>query len=135
MKPHHLILSTLCALALSPLHAHPIPEELKQNGWFIGCQAYTFKEFSAFEAIAKTKEAGGNMIEFYPGQKLKPGSDVKVHHTMSDEARNELLAECKRLGVRAVNYGVVNTNKAEEVDQIMAFADKMGLYAVCSEST
>ncbi|GBL28024.1 hypothetical protein EMGBS8_19720, partial [Verrucomicrobiota bacterium] len=68
-------LLTLLALAfVAQLNADPLPEELRQNGWFIGCQAYTFNRFSAFEAIAKTKEAGGNMIEFYPGQTLKPGS-------------------------------------------------------------
>ena len=78
---------TLIALALAVnLHAEPIPENLSQNGWFIGAQAYTFKEFTAFEAIAKTKEAGGNMIEFYPGQTLKPGSGEKVHHNMSAAA-------------------------------------------------
>jgi sugar phosphate isomerase/epimerase len=126
----------LTVLALSAtLHADPIPENLRQEGWFIGAQAYTFKEFSAFEAIAKTKEAGGNMIEFYPGQKMKPGSDVKVHHTMSEESMNELLAECKRQGVHAVNYGVVAAGNPMEVQSIMSFAKKMGLYAVCSEST
>jgi sugar phosphate isomerase/epimerase len=124
------------ALALSAsLHADPIPESLRQAGWFIGAQAYTFKNFTAFEAIAKTKEAGGNMIEFYPGQKMKADSDVKVHHNMSEEAMKELLAECKRQGVHAVNYGVVPAKTADEVNAIMDFAKKMGLYAVCSEST
>ncbi|HEX5220505.1 MAG TPA: TIM barrel protein [Verrucomicrobiae bacterium] len=126
----------LFALALAiNLRADPIPENLRQNGWFIGAQAYTFKEFSAFEAIARTKEAGGNMIEFYPGQVLKPGSQEKVHHKMSDSARAELKAECERQGVRAVNYGVVGANNPEEVRSIMEFAKKMGLYSVCTEST
>lgn len=127
---------TVLALTLAMhLHADPIPENLRQNGWFIGTQAYTFKEFSAFEAIAKTKEAGGNMIEFYPGQILKPGSPDKVHHTMTETAATELKAECARQGVRAVNYGVVAANNAEEVRAIMSFAKKMGLYSVCTEST
>ena len=127
---------TLLALALAAnLHADPIPENLRQNGWFVGAQAYTFKEFSAFEAIAKTKEAGGNMIEFYPGQILKPGSKDKVHHTMSESAMAELKAECARQGVRAVNYGVVGANNPKEVQAIMSFAKKMELYAVCTEST
>jgi len=129
-------LPTLLALALiATLKADPLPEELRQNGWFIGCQAYTFNRFSAFEAIAKTKEAGGNLIEFYPGQILKPGSKEKIHHTMSAESIAELQAELKRQGVRAVNYGVVGANSPEEVGKIMAFAKKMGLYAVCTEST
>lgn len=127
---------TLLALAFAAnLHADPIPENLRQNGWFIGAQAYTFKEFSAFEAIAKTKEAGGNMIEFYPGQVLKPGSKDKVHHTMSEATMAELKAECERQGVRAVNYGVVGAKDADEVKAIMSFAKKMGLYSVCTEST
>jgi len=133
------IISSIALLALAfastSVHADPIPENLRQNGWFIGCQAYTFRAFTAFEAIAKTKEAGGNMIEFYPGQILKPGSKIKVHHSMPEEARLELLAECKRLGVHAVNYGVVAANNPEDVEAIMAFAKKMGLYSVCSEST
>ena len=129
-------LTSLLALALvAVLRADPLPEELRQNGWFIGCQAYTFNRFSAFEAIAKTKEAGGNLIEFYPNQVLKPGSKEKVHHTMSAESMAELQAELKRQGVKAVNYGVVGASNAEEVGKIMAFAKKMGLYAVCTEST
>jgi sugar phosphate isomerase/epimerase len=134
MKAMRFAALTVLALAAN-LNADPIPENLRQNGWFIGCQAYTFKEFSAFEAIAKTKEAGGNMIEFYPGQILKPGSTVKVHHTMPADAMAELQAECARLGVHAVNYGVVGANNPEEVRAIMEFAKKMKLYSVCSEST
>jgi len=131
-----LRLSALLALAFAAnLTADPIPENLRQNGWFIGCQAYTFKEFSAFEAIAKTKEAGGNVIEFYPGQVLKPGSSVKVHHSMPAEAITELKAECTRQGVHPVNYGVVPAFNEGDVRSIMTFAKKMGVYAVCTEST
>ena len=127
---------TLLALALATsLHAAPIPENLRQDGWFIGAQAYTFKEFSAFEAIAKTKEAGGNVIEFYPGQILKPGTASTVHHTMTEVAMAELKAECARLGVRPVNYGVVGAKDREEVRAIMGFAKKMELYSVCTEAT
>ncbi len=135
MKPHLCAALALSVSLLSSLRADPIPENLRQNGWFIGAQAYTFKEFSAFEAIAKTKEAGGNVIEFYPGQTLKPGSSEKVGHTMSEAAMKELKAECARLGVRPVNYGVVAAKSPEEVRAIMSFAKKMELYAVCTEST
>ena len=135
MKITSHILIAAVALAASPLQADPIPENLRQNGWFIGCQSYTFRAFTAFEAIAKTKEAGGNVIEFYPGQMLKPGSEIKVGHTMPEEARKELQAECKRQGIHPVNYGVVAATSAQDVEQIMSFAKKMGLYSVCTEST
>ncbi|MES2659922.1 MAG: sugar phosphate isomerase/epimerase [Verrucomicrobiota bacterium] len=129
------ILLTLALVA--NLTAAPIPKDAYENGLAIGCQAYSFKEFSAFEAITKTKEAGGKIIEFYPGQKLRPDSPAGeiVHHNASDEVTKALLDECKRQGVFPVNYGVVGANNAGEVNKIMAFAKKMGLYAVCTEST
>lgn len=119
------------------LIAAPIPEEAYDKGIAIGCQAYSFKEFSAFEAIAKTKEAGGKIIEFYPGQKLRPDSndDAVVSHNASEADTAALLAECQRQGIYPVNYGVVQANDPAEVRKIMTFAKKMGLYAVCTEST
>jgi sugar phosphate isomerase/epimerase len=127
---------TLLALAAAAcVSADPIPESYRQNGWFVGAQAYTFKEFSFFEAIAKTKEAGGNLIEIFPGQAVKPGSKDKTHHSMSEATMAEIKAELDRQGVRAVNYGVVAAKTKEEVYAIMSFAKKMGLYAVCTEST
>ena len=129
-------LPTLLAVLLTAtLGADPIPESYRQNGWFIGTQAYTFKEFSFFEAIAKTKEAGGNLIEMFPGQAIKPGAKEKIHHTMSEAAMAEVKAELERQGVRAVNYGVVAAKNQEEVRAVMTFAKKMGLYGVCTEST
>ena len=129
-------LLTLLALAVAAcVSADPIPESYRQNGWFVGAQAYTFNRFSFFEAIAKTKEAGGNLIELYPGQALKPGSKEKTNHTMSDAAFAEMKAELDRQGVRAVNYGVVGAKNKEEVYAIMKFAKKLGLYSVCTEST
>ena len=126
----------LLAVGLASLaHAAPIPPELAQDGWFIGVQAWTFNRFTTFEAIAKTKEAGGNLIELFPGQRLRAGSDAKVGHDMPEAALAELKAECARQGVRPVNYGVVGARDAAEVRRIMEFARKLGLYAVCTEST
>ena len=39
-----------------------IPDEYKQGGFAIGCQAYTFNRFSVFEAIEKTAEAGARKV-------------------------------------------------------------------------
>ncbi len=128
----------LLTLALTAhLTAAPIPDAARQDGLAIGAQAYTFKEFSAFEAIAKTKEAGGKTIEFYPSQKLRPDSPAgeAVSHDASDEVVDALKKECERQGIYPVNYGVVAAKDAAEIDRIMKFAQKMGLYSICSEST
>src|ERR1039458_5358580 len=61
-----------------------IPEDCKTGGFFIGCQAYTFNKFTVFEAIDKTVDAGGKVIEFFPGQKLsKKEPNVTWDHNAS----------------------------------------------------
>src|ERR1043166_3645515 len=114
-----------------------IPDEYKQNGFAIGCQAYTFNGFSVFEAIEKTAEAGGKIIEFFPGQKLsKEEPNVKWDHNASDDVIAKVKAKLAGHKIMAVNYGVVGIPKDEEgARKIFEFAKKMGLRAVTTEST
>jgi sugar phosphate isomerase/epimerase len=125
------------AVLNSSLSAAPIPTDCYKDGLAIGCQAYTFKEFSTFEAIAKTKEAGGTVIELFPGQRLRPDSSKAevTHHNAPDNVIEALKAECTRHGITPVNYGVVKASSTEEIHKIMEFAQKLGLYSVCTEST
>src|SRR5215472_6586566 len=85
-----------------------IPDEYKTGGFFIGCQAYTFNRFTVFEAIDKTVEAGGRVIEFFPGQKLsKDEPNVKWDHNVSDETIAKVKAKLAESKIVPVNYGVV----------------------------
>jgi len=128
------LLVALLALAVTT-KAAPLPDEARQDGWFIGTQAWTFRMHTAFDAIARTKETGGKVIELFPGQTLRAGSDTKVHHTMSDAALAELKAECDRQGIVAVSYGVVGAKNLAEVRSILGFAQRLGLRMVSTEST
>jgi sugar phosphate isomerase/epimerase len=128
-------LSTACVL----INAHAevkIPDDFKQGGFAIGCQAYTFNKFTAFEAIEKTAEAGGRVIEFYPGQRLSQQEpDVKWDHNASDEVIGKVKAKLAQHKIMAVNYGVVGIPKDEAgARKIFEFAKKMGMRAVTTES-
>ncbi|MBN2507369.1 MAG: sugar phosphate isomerase/epimerase [Verrucomicrobia bacterium] len=126
----------LAAAALS-LHAQaPLPEDCKTGGFAIGCQAYTFNQFSAFEAIEKTAKAGGKVIEFYPGQKLSPQEpNLKVDHNASADVIAKLKAKLAQHNLRAVNYGVVGISRNEaEARKVFEFARTMGMRAVTTES-
>ena len=114
-----------------------IPDEYKTNGFAIGCQAYTFNRFTVFEAIEKTAEAGGKVIEFFPGQKLsKEQPDVKWDHDASDEVVEKVKAKLAQHHIKAVNYGVVGIPKDEAgARKIFEFAKKIGLRAVTTESS
>src|SRR6267143_6505534 len=103
---------TMTLVAISPMISlqaeNKIPDEYKTGGFFIGCQAYTFNHYSAFEAIEKTAQAGGKVIEFFPGQKLsKEEPTVTWDHNASAEAIEQVKAQLAKHGLRPVNYGVV----------------------------
>src|SRR5439155_21851883 len=123
-------------LTATTVSAEKIPVEFKTSGFALGCQAYTFNRFSVFEAIEKTAQAGGKVIEFYPGQKLSPGQpDVKWDHNASDEVIEKVKAQLARHHIKAANYGVVGIPRDEaEARKIFEFAKRLGLYGVTTES-
>jgi sugar phosphate isomerase/epimerase len=130
-----------CAIALL-LSSHglraenKIPDDCKTGGFFMGCQAWTFNRFTVFEAIEKTAEAGGKVIEFYPGQRLsKDEPDVKWDHHASPETIQKVKDQLAKYNIKAVNYGVVDIPKDEAgARQVFEFAKTLGLRAVTTES-
>jgi sugar phosphate isomerase/epimerase len=113
-----------------------IPQECSVGGSFIGCQAYTFNHFTVFEAIENTAQAGGRVIEFYPGQKLsKEEPEVSWDQNASAETIQKVKDKLAQFKVRAVNYGVVGIPKDEaEARKLFEFAKTMGMRAITTES-
>ncbi|TVQ02499.1 MAG: sugar phosphate isomerase/epimerase [Balneolaceae bacterium] len=108
-----------------------IPEEFKIGGFAVGTQAYTFNRFTVFEAIEKTAEAGGRIIELYPGQRFKPDDDTPMN-ALSDEQIDELFAKLNENDVMLVNYGVVGLPDPETARQVFEYAQKLGVPAITS---
>ena len=132
-----ILVTAASLLSLSPARGeNKIPDEYRTGGFFIGCQAYTFNRYSVFEAIEKTAEAGGKVIEFYPGQKLtKDDADAKWDHNASAEMIDKVKQKLAQHKIKAVNYGVVDIPKDEaQARKIFEFAKAMGLRAVTTES-
>lgn len=132
-----LLLAILCSFPLvQRSFAAPIPEGCQTGGIALGCQAWTFKEYSVLEAIDKTAAAGGKIIEFYPGQKFSPEQpDVKFDHNATPEMIATVKARLAKNGIRAVNYGVVSIPKDEAAARkIFNFAKQFELYGITTES-
>jgi sugar phosphate isomerase/epimerase len=100
----------------------------------VGAQAYTFRLFTVFEAIEKTDQAGGRVIEFFPGQELSPDErNIKWSHNSPDEVLEKVKAQLAKHKIKAVNYGVVGGRDEAEWRKIFEFAKKLGLYAITTE--
>jgi sugar phosphate isomerase/epimerase len=131
-----LVAGLAATLALQAHAEVKIPNKYKNGQFFIGCQAYSFNHYTVFEAIEKTAEAGGKVIEFYPGQPLsKEEPKVKWDHNASDETIAKVKAKLDQHKVKAVNYGVVGIpNDEAGARKVFQFAKTMGLRAVTTES-
>jgi len=123
-------------LTTATVSAGKIPAEYRIGSFAMGCQAYTFNRFSVFEAIEKTEQAGGKVIEFYPGQKLsREEPNVKWDHNASDEFIEKVKAQLTQHHLKAVNYGVVGIPRDEAgARKVFEFAKKLGLYGITTES-
>lgn len=127
----------LSVTGIAQLHAeHKIPDEYKTGGFFIGCQAYTFNRYTLFEAIEKTAQAGGRIIELSTGAKLsKEQPDIIFNHNASAETLQKVKEKIAEHKLIAVNYGVVGIPKDEQqARKIFDFAKTMGLRAITTES-
>ncbi len=109
--------------------------EYRVGGFVLGCQAYMFHRFTAFEAIERTAAAGGRTIEFYPGQSLSPDDkQSKVDPNATDETIQKLKAKAKQHGLLIVNFGVVSIPRDEAgARQVFEFARKLGVRAITVE--
>ena len=130
-------LALLAAFSLQA--ATPLGKDTKIGGFTIGCQAYSFKNFTAFEAIDKTKAAGGKTIEFFTWQKLSPEfPNLEVNQTLSDDKVQILKDKLKAAGIRATSAYIGNntfTQKDPEAAarKVFAWAKKMDLIALTGE--
>lgn len=111
---------------------HPATDA--HEGWYLGCQAYTFKNFTFYEAVDKVASLGMDWIEGYPGQRVSEEIDTGFGHTMDPETRNRVRAKLADAGVRLRAYGVVGLpTDTIECRRVFNFAQEMGVKVIVSD--
>jgi sugar phosphate isomerase/epimerase len=104
-------------------------------GWRLGTQAWSFKNFSLFEAIDKTVSLGLKYIEAFPNQQLsKDRTELMVNETLPADARKDLKKKLGDCGIKLVNYGVCGLAKMEQDSRrIFDFSKDLGIETLVSE--
>jgi len=104
-------------------------------GWRLGTQAYTFKEFTFFEAVDKAASLGLHWIEGYSNQIVGGKYDkVKTHYTMSEEVKQAIKDKLDDAGVTLIAYGVITPGGGEkEWRKLFEFCSEMGIDTITSE--
>lgn len=137
------LIATLAAVLLSAHFAlqaaATLPDSTKVGGFSIGCQAYSFNNFTAFEAIEKTAAAGGKTIEFFSWQKYSPEHpNLEVNSTLPEKYVKELQQKLKASGIVATSMYFGNTaftakDPEAALRNTFEFAKKMGFVALTGE--
>src|SRR5579884_254723 len=92
-------------------------------GWRLGCQAWSFNNFTFFEAVNKTASLGLHYIEAFPNQNVThDAADGQVNEHMTSAVRQKVKDHLKDKGVKLVSFGVGGYSRP-----IFEFAKDMGI--------
>jgi sugar phosphate isomerase/epimerase len=131
-----VVAATTQPVVQNSLRAAPIAPEYRTGGFAIGCQAWSFNKFTAFEAIEKTAQAGARIIEFYPGQKMSAEDGTGIGPGMTDDAISKLKAQLAKYNVKAVAFGVTGIPRDEAgARNLFTWAKTMDIGVINTEST
>jgi len=131
-----LLIIVVISISIAPVKAQAgeYPPELYVGRFLIGPQAYSFNRYSFLEAVDKAKEAGANVIEAYPGQRISPDDKTPFSHDAPPSIWALAKKKLEQVGVRIVNYGVVGLGNDEaENRKVFDFAKIMGIPIITSE--
>jgi sugar phosphate isomerase/epimerase len=101
--------------------------------WKVATIAYTFRKFTFFEAVSKTKELGIKYIGGYPGQLIGGGIEGNMTFDMDTEKQQKVLKYLQDEGVKLIDFGVITPKTNEEWRQLFEFAKAMGIENIVSE--
>jgi len=126
---------TVVSMHCAALGQTAAPATDAYDGWHLAVQAWSFKQFTLYEAIEKTSALGLHWIEAYPGQQLSAQTgDAKFNPSLTPALRDQVKQKLRSHGVCLVNYGVETLPKDEKgCRQIFDFAKDMGIRTIQAE--
>lgn len=129
-----IALVTLFAAGLFSCNSTPEEKLTREDlDWKMGTQAYTFRKFSFFEAVDKTKALGLHFIEAYPGQKIGGNIDGVMNYNIDSATRQNIKDYLKKQDMELISFGVIVPDTKAEWDSLFAFAKDMGITNIVSE--
>jgi len=109
--------------------------DAEKLGWRLGCQAYTFRRVTFFDAIDRVAALGLKVIEAYPGKKVNPKINTRVGPNIDAATVKAIKDKLKSAGVKLVNYGVTGIPGDEaKAREFFKWCKMMGIETIVTES-
>jgi sugar phosphate isomerase/epimerase len=133
--PFFILGAALLAACVSASAAERDDAASEKLGIKLSLQCWTYRELTFFEAVDRAKKMGIKYIEMFPGQKLKPGSELKVGRNMDDAMADEIKAKLAANGQQLIAYGVDGIPEEEAAARKdFTWAQKMGIQVLVTET-
>jgi sugar phosphate isomerase/epimerase len=142
MKRNMLVLLALIVLASAGASARPFvtaaDDDLSQvrvKKFPVAMQCWTYRSYSFFEAVEKTKALGIKYLQAYSGQPLSAeDKGVVFSHLMTEPQIDMVRKKLAETEMEVVGYGVVDIGRTEpEMRKAFEFARKMGIQVIATE--
>jgi len=101
----------------------------------VAMQCWTYRKYTFYEAVEKTKALGIKYLQAYPGQPLSvEDKGVGFGHQLTDAQIEAVRRKLAEAGMEVVGYGVVDIGRTEaEMRKAFDFARKMGIQVIVTE--
>lgn len=134
----HFLLSCVLMSLSAPAFGFPAGDDLSQvriEKFPPAMQCWTYRKYTFFEAVEKTKALGIRYLQAYPGQPLSAEEKGAVfNHLMTDAQIKKVRQALAATGMEVVGYGVVDIGRTEEdMRRAFDFARKMGIQVIATE--
>ncbi|MDH7492512.1 MAG: DUF1080 domain-containing protein [Candidatus Saccharicenans sp.] len=141
-------LGSVLAGQVSGAQQKVIPEEIKQQvkntdynavrikKFPLAMQCWTYRGYTFFEALEKTKALGIDYVQAFPGQRLSKDlpASVTFNHQLEPEYLKLVRDKLNSLKMQVVAYGVVDMGRTEtEMRRVFDFARQLGIWIIATE--
>ncbi|MHC5082406.1 MAG: sugar phosphate isomerase/epimerase family protein, partial [Planctomycetota bacterium] len=110
------------------------PKVTAYDGWKPAVQMWSFKKFTLFEGIDKTRSLGLSYIQVYPGQKVSDEIDVKFGPHLTSDQRQQIKDKLADAGISIAAFGVTGVPAKEaQARELFEFAQDMEIGVIASE--
>jgi sugar phosphate isomerase/epimerase len=129
-----LIIISLAGQASPPPQGQS-SDQVRIKKFPVAMQGWTYRRYTFFEAVEKTKALGIQYLQAYPGQPLSPAEkNVAFSHDLTDAKIDEVKKKLAEAGLTVVGYGVVDLGRTEaSMRKVFDFARKMGIRVIATE--
>jgi sugar phosphate isomerase/epimerase len=111
------------------------PSRVRIKTFPVAMQCWTYREYTFYEAVEKTKALGIQFLQAYPGQPLSvEDKGVGFSHQLTDAQVEAVRRKLAEAGMEVVGYGVVDIGRTEaEMRKAFDFARRMGIQVIATE--